>query len=65
MTFIKVHHVKNYRRYNVYKCNCGLLCVVREISVKSGNTKSCGCLKTTHMKYVNELNKERKQNEKT
>ncbi len=31
-------------RKAAYKCSCGNLVTAREQSVKSGNTKSCGCL---------------------
>ncbi len=32
------------RYYNKYRCYCGNVFIVREDSVRSGHTKSCGCL---------------------
>ena len=36
---------KNRRTYWVFQCECGNIKVLRVDQVKSGNTKSCGCLK--------------------
>ncbi len=35
--------------YSLYECDCGKQFITRDSSVKSGNTKSCGCL---HIKIV-------------
>ena len=46
----EIHHVyenskRNYKEYFYNcKCSCGKDVVVSEKSLKSGNTKSCGCL---------------------
>lgn len=34
------------------KCDCGKECVVRSSSLKSGNTKSCGCYRTENAKKL-------------
>lgn len=39
------HHDKGRNKYTMYQCECGNQVVIRESSVKSGKTKSCGCLK--------------------
>lgn len=39
-----LHHVEG-RRW-MFQCECGETAVLPSNSVKSGNTKSCGCLKT-------------------
>ena len=36
--------IRRARKYNLYKCECGNEVVVREDTVKDGNTLSCGCL---------------------
>ena len=33
-----------YRKVGKYKCDCGNIVLIRKDHVKSGNTKSCGCL---------------------
>lgn len=46
LTVLKLDHEKNYRKYWLCKCDCGNLTVVRDTSLKSRNTKSCGCFVT-------------------
>lgn len=38
------HTDKRYRSYFKFKCDCGTEKVILSSGVKSGNTKSCGCL---------------------
>ena len=33
-----------YRKRNLYSCECGKLVILFEKDVKTGNTRSCGCL---------------------
>lgn len=40
------------RRYFICQCDCGEVTEVRTDQIKSGHTKSCGCLKKSHMKKV-------------
>lgn len=45
LTAINFHHIDNhYRSYFLFKCDCGNEKILLGSSVKSGNTKSCGCL---------------------
>ena len=44
VTKVKGKPYVNYRRYAKYKCSCGNEIITRIDHVKSGNTKSCGCL---------------------
>ena len=37
----------NYRKFYICKCDCGNTTQVRGDKLKSGHTKSCGCLNTT------------------
>ena len=48
------------------KCQCGNTCIVPYQKLVSGNTKSCGCLKTEHMKklYVANTNVSKLLNKK-
>ena len=38
------HNDKRSRKYYLVKCKCGKELIVHGSSLKSGNTKSCGCL---------------------
>jgi hypothetical protein len=38
------HHDKRWRRHYLVRCDCGKEKTVQGISLRSGNTKSCGCL---------------------
>lgn len=40
------------RRYWNCRCDCGSECVVLDSHLKSGHTKSCGCLKRKHPDYT-------------
>ena len=46
-------------KYGIFKCQCGVKFKVLTKSIKSGHTKSCGCLKTeqriTHGLYKHPL----------
>ena len=44
LTVIKYLYTKNKRAYWLCKCACGNEIVVPTTALKSGNTKSCGCL---------------------
>lgn len=44
LTVIKFDHSKNGRSYFLFQCDCGEEKVILGSLVKSGNTKSCGCL---------------------
>jgi hypothetical protein len=59
---IKYHHRnEKHQRFDMYLCACGNKIVTQTYSVKSGMTKSCGCLRrdvpkrafTTHGDAVN------------
>lgn len=46
LTCVRFDHVgKHYRSYFLFRCSCGNTKVILGSLVKSGNTKSCGCLK--------------------
>lgn len=63
LTVIKYNGIINKRENYLCKCECGNFINVDGHSLKSGNTKSCGCLKiekllqrsTTHNKYHTRL----------
>lgn len=45
LTAVKYLHTgKHYRRYFLFKCECGKEKTLQAGSVTSGNTRSCGCL---------------------
>ena len=45
LTAVSLHHIGNHSRsYFLFKCECGNEKVILGSLVKSGNTKSCGCL---------------------
>lgn len=44
LTCIRFDHIGNHNRsYFLFKCDCGNEKIILGSSVKSGNTKSCGC----------------------
>ena len=45
LTVLELDHVEKSRRYWKCKCECGNITVVIEGNLKSGTTKSCGCLR--------------------
>ena len=50
LTPIRLNHLKKDKtnrhfQYWLYKCKCGNTKVIAQKSVKSGNTRSCGCLR--------------------
>lgn len=51
LTVIKLDHEENRRRYWKCQCECGNTTVVREGNLKSGTTKSCGCLKKNYIEH--------------
>jgi 5-methylcytosine-specific restriction endonuclease McrA len=51
LTCIRLNNVgKHSRSYFLFKCDCGKEKVLLGSGVKSGNTKSCGCLSTESKK---------------
>ena len=45
LTVVSFHHTgKHYRKYYLFKCDCGNEKIILGSGVVSGNTKSCGCL---------------------
>jgi hypothetical protein len=50
LTVIQVGGTKRYRRYTkqlwLSRCDCGNELIVSGVSLRSGNTRSCGCLKS-------------------
>jgi 5-methylcytosine-specific restriction endonuclease McrA len=45
LTAIKLDHIGNHNRsYFLFQCECGVKKVILGSLVRSGNTKSCGCL---------------------
>lgn len=45
LTAIKLDHIGEHNRsYFLFECDCGVKKVILGSQVKSGNTKSCGCL---------------------
>jgi hypothetical protein len=45
LTVIRQEYIKNHHVYWFCKCDCGNECVIKGDRIKSGHTKSCGCLK--------------------
>lgn len=41
---------KDSKKYWECRCDCGKVCLVQESHLKSGHTKSCGCLRKKRMK---------------
>lgn len=44
LTALSYDHSKNKRVFWKFKCRCGKIIIARLTAVKTGNTKSCGCL---------------------
>ena len=55
LTVIRFDHSQNGKKYYLCQCDCGNLKTVSSHSLKSGNTKSCGCL---HKEILTQRNKE-------
>jgi hypothetical protein len=51
-------HAKGGVRYYACKCSCGNPCVANSKSLKTGSTKSCGCLRKDHAKSLNEARRD-------
>lgn len=50
------HSDKKYKYYNC-RCDCGNSCIIKGSNIKSGHTKSCGCLqKETSSKLIKTRN---------
>jgi len=50
LTVIKFVEKRKYRKYWLCKCDCGNEKIIYDGSLKSGNTKSCGCLRSISQK---------------
>lgn len=49
LTYIESAGVNKHRkRLGLYKCTCGNTTIALDTEVRSGHTKSCGCLQRTH-----------------
>lgn len=51
LVVLELDHVEKSRRYWKCQCECGNTTVVREGNLKSGTTKSCGCLRKISKKH--------------
>lgn len=51
------HTGKHYRRYFVFKCDCGNTVTLTAETAISGNTKSCGCLAVESQRAQAQKNK--------
>ena len=54
LTILSLHHITNGRKYYLCQCECGNNTVVSEHHLKTGHTKSCGCLKKERLKQNRE-----------
>ena len=45
---VKHDAMRNGKSHWAFKCDCGNVISVRASSVRSGNTRSCGCVNTSH-----------------
>jgi len=52
LTYIKFYKREKYRIYNMYQCLCGHTTIVREDSVRRGDTKSCGCVRSYNASLI-------------
>ena len=52
---VQFDHKENGRKYYLCQCDCGNFKIVSNHSLKSGNTKSCGCL---HKEILIQRNKD-------
>lgn len=50
---LKLLKAKNSRSVAEFKCECGAIVHIPYHSAAYGNTKSCGCLLTEHIKRIN------------
>ena len=55
LTVVRFGHKENGRKYYLCQCDCGNFKIVSNHSLKSGNTKSCGCL---HKEILIQRNKD-------
>ena len=55
LTVVRFDHKENGRKYYLCQCDCGNFKIVSNHSLKSGNTKSCGCL---HKEILTQRNKD-------
>ena len=47
LTILSLHHIDNSKKYYECICDCGNKTIVVMSKIKSGHTKSCGCLRKT------------------
>ena len=45
LKLLKYAYTKCYKNYYYFRCNCGNIFISSLVRIKSGHTKSCGCLK--------------------
>jgi hypothetical protein len=45
LTFVREGEIRKRHKYNYYRCSCGVEKLFCIDNVRSGHTKSCGCLK--------------------
>ncbi len=50
---IVLERAKDKKGFWICKCDCGKMAVVRKDRIKSGKTKSCGCLRREHLLRIN------------
>lgn len=57
LELIKKRVYKNKRNYlcSLYRCSCGNEKILQDSRVKSGNTKSCGCLRRGKMQLLGRI----------
>ena len=55
LTVVRFDHKENGRKYYLCQCDCGNFKIVSNHSLKSENTKSCGCL---HKEILTQRNKD-------
>jgi hypothetical protein len=57
LTVIKQEYTKHHHTYWLCKCECGNEYVVRGDKIKSGHTKSCGCIRQEMKGFLGKMSK--------
>lgn len=55
LSVISMAHIKNHNAYWKCKCECGNEIIVSGNHLRSGHTKSCGCLKSAGEEKINKI----------